>query len=61
MLLTVAKEQAGECESETPLSEWTKGSEPGAATCGRQQAEIVAGVDMQVRRHSSLYVFPARM
>ena len=60
-LLTLAKEQAGECECETPLPKWTKGSEPGATTCGRQQAEVVAGVDMQVRRRSSLYVFSARM
>ena len=30
-------------------------------TCGCQQAEIVVGVDKQVRRRSSLYVLPARM
>ena len=34
------------CEWETPLLKWTKGSEPGAATCGCQQVEIVAGVDI---------------
>ena len=53
--------QAGECEGETPLLKRTKGAEPGAATCGRRQAEIVAGVDIQVRRCSWSCIFPERM
>ena len=48
-----ATEQAAECECETPLPKRTKGAEPGAATCGHQQAEVVAGVNIQVRRRSS--------
>ena len=44
-LLTCAKEQAGECECETPLPKWTKGTEPGASyprpsagrDCGRSR------------------------
>lgn len=47
-LLSLAKGLAGSCACTKPMGKWTKQRPHETPTCGLQQADLVAGVDMEV-------------